>query len=81
MKVRSWDPAGEWQVGDTVIVARRIAAAEFFEARLGEIVADEEDKAAIRLDGINEPVVYRKAPAGSPEARRWRAKVEEVIAL
>jgi hypothetical protein len=51
--VRLWDPAGEWKVGDHVIVSRR--EDEGFEVFVGEIVGVEASEVKLRLDVITYP--------------------------
>ena len=48
--MRLWDPAGEWKVGDHVIVSRR--EDEGFEVFVGEIVGVEASEVKLRLDVI-----------------------------
>lgn len=76
--VRLWDPAGEWKVGDHVIVARR-ERGEHFEAFVGEITEVRPSEVKMQLDGIDRPVVYLRAAPGSDLARKWHAKVREVV--
>ena len=78
--VRLWDPAGKWKVGDHVIVARRIPTTHIFEPLVGEIVAVVPGEVTVRLDRVEKPAMYRRAPRGSDEARKWHAKVQEVVA-
>jgi len=78
--VRLWDPAGEWKEGDHVIVARRIPKTQVFEALVGEITAVEPQRVKVFLDGIGQPVTYQRAAPGSENARKWHAKVREVVA-
>ena len=76
--VRLWDPAGEWKVGDHVIMARR-EEKEKFEAFVGEIVGVENGEVKVQLDGIDQPVIYLRAPPGSKNARKWHATVRKVV--
>lgn len=78
--VRLWDPAGEWKVGDHVIVARIVVREEVgvHEAFVGEIIAVAPGEVRLQLDGIDEPVTYERAAPGSEKARKWHAKVQEV---
>jgi len=78
LSVRLWDPAGEWQEGDHVIVARRIPKTQVFEALIGEITAVEPERVRMFLDSIDQLVTYQRAAPGSKEARKWHAKVREV---
>jgi hypothetical protein len=77
--VRLWDPAGEWETGDHVIVARRIPKTQLFEALIGEIIGLDSEQVGVQLDTVDEPVTYQRAPAESDTARRWHAKVQEVV--
>jgi len=78
--VRLWDPAGEWNVGDHVIVARLVRRG-VHEAFVGEVIeAGSFQGVKIQLDGIEEPATYQRAAPGSDNARRWHAKVREVVA-
>ncbi|GAB4405981.1 MAG: hypothetical protein Kow00123_18460 [Anaerolineales bacterium] len=78
--VRLWDPAGEWKVGDRVIVARRIGATDRFEALVGEIVSVTAGQAIMQLDGATERVTYERESQDTEKAKRWREKVREVAA-
>lgn len=78
--VRLWDPAGEWKVGDRVIVARRIGNTARLTALVGEIVSVTAGEVVVQLDGVGERVTYERAPEGTENARRVREKVREVAA-
>lgn len=78
--VRLWDPAMEWRVGNHVIVAHRIPKTDVFEARIGEITAVEPEQVRMHIDGVEKPITYQLADPGSVKAKRWHAKVREVVA-
>lgn len=77
--VRLWDPAGKWEVGDHVIVARLVTKG-VYEPFVGEIIGVEPRQVRLQLDGVDQPATYLRAAPGSAEARKWHAKVREVIA-
>ena len=77
--VRLWDPAGEWKEGDHAIVARLVRKG-VYEAFVGEVIAVEPHQVRLQLDGIDRPAIYLRAASGSKKARKWHAKVLEVVA-
>jgi len=77
--VRLWDPAGEWKVGDHVIVARLVRKG-VYEPFVGEIVVVEPRQVRLQLDGVKEQAIYLRAAPGSGRARQWHAKVRKVVA-
>jgi len=77
--VRLWDPAGKWQKGDHVIVARLVAKG-VYEPFVGEIIEVESSQVRLQLDGVDQPAIYLRAAPGSEKAHKWHAKVREVIA-
>lgn len=77
--VRLWDPAGKWQVGDHVIVARLITKG-VYEPFVGEIIGVEPRQVRVQLDGVEQPATYLRAAPDSEDARKWHGKVREVIA-
>jgi hypothetical protein len=84
--VRLWDPAGQWQIGDTVLVATFRKNSPFREAFLGEIVIEsyqkegEKDKTArIKIPELDEEKDFILRPAGSKEAIKWHEAVREVV--
>jgi hypothetical protein len=77
--VRLWDPAGEWQAGDHAIVARPIKR-HVYEVFIGEVTAVTADRVDFFLPEENKLARYERAEQGSEKARKWRAKVREVVA-
>jgi hypothetical protein len=77
--VRLWDPAEEWKERDHVIVARLVRR-DVYGAFVGEIVAVEPHQIRMKLDKVECPAIYLRAAPGSEQARRWHAKVREVVA-
>ncbi|GAB4537276.1 MAG: hypothetical protein Kow0063_23780 [Anaerolineae bacterium] len=77
--VQLWDPAGKWKEGDQAIVVRLVGK-NMYEAFVGEVIAVEPDQVKLQLDGIDQPATYLRAAPGSEKARKWHAKVREVVA-
>jgi hypothetical protein len=77
--VRLWDPAGQWQKGDHIVVARMVRK-DVYEPFFGEIVAVESHQVRLVLDGVTQPAIYQRAAPDSDKARKWHAKVKEVVA-
>jgi len=76
-RVRLWDPAADWQVGDHVIVARNLEGG--LKPFVGQVVALGTDTVTMRLDGCINLVSYEKAVAGSEKARTWHLAVRAAI--
>jgi hypothetical protein len=77
--VRLWDPAGQWQKGDHVVVARMVSK-DVYEPFFGEIIMVESHQVRLVLDGVTQPAIYQRAAPDSDKARKWHAKVKEVVA-
>ncbi len=77
--VRLWDPAGDWKVGDHVVVARLVEEG-VYRAFIGEITEVMPDRVTMQLDRGEGSASYLRAPPGSEQARKWHAKVLEVVA-
>ena len=82
-RVRLWDPAEQWAVGDRVIVARRVdddaQGQKRFEAFVGDVVSFDSKYLKMHMDGIANPIEYERAPHGSENAVKWYTKVREVV--
>ncbi|GIK37996.1 MAG: hypothetical protein BroJett011_18290 [Chloroflexota bacterium] len=76
--VRLWDPAGEWQIGDHVIVARPLRR-DVYQAFGGEVIAIGLEDVKIVLDSIQTIVTYERAAPDSDQAREWRDTVREAV--
>jgi len=79
--VRRWDPMGEWQVGDHVIVA--VGFFRDFERRhapyIGEVTAIEGSRVKIRVAALGETRTY--STSESPQKLMgWHRFVEQLVA-
>lgn len=79
--VRLWDPAGEWQIGNHVVIWTWSFARRVEEVKIGEIVEQNPQYVFIQVDDIkNQKRQFERAAPGSQEAIKWRQKVENVVA-
>jgi len=80
--VRLWDPAGNWAVGDHVVVAVGFTKDEvrFHEPFVGEIVAIEAGKVTVRVDALEKSVdYYTRAKYSDEDLQLWRRFVEALV--
>lgn len=75
--VQLWDPAGEWEVGDQVIVAVRLRL-DRFEPQVGEVTGVDTDRVHIFIAGSGQSKTYMRAQPGSREADAWHLLVKSV---
>lgn len=79
--VRLWDPAGEWKVGDHVIVLhfQKKEGKWVNEPSIGEITRVEPHQVSVHLDS-GRLTTYQRALPGSEDAHNWRETVQKVVA-
>ncbi len=75
--IRLWDPAGKWDIGDGVIVVRRIPPSDDYNAFVGEVIVQEVDMIKIHLD-IGD-VWFQRAKPGTENALKWHNIVREIV--
>lgn len=79
--VRLWDPAGEWQAGDHVVIWTWGYAHRANEVKIGEVIdQDQQYVYAWVEDSARQKRTLTRAKSGSKEANLWRKKVEEAVA-
>jgi len=79
--VRLWDPAGEWSVGDNVIVRTWKYARQRNEAMVGEIMQVDSSSVLVHVEDSFQPErKFLRARQGSEKARKWRETVESAVA-
>ena len=80
--VRLWDPVGQWQINDVVLVARHAGkdrnGQPTFSAHLGEIQKIKGDVVTINVDGIG-PVKYGIITSDNPSVVSIRETVREAV--
>jgi hypothetical protein len=80
--VRLWDPAGEWQVGDVVLVAHQTGndseGNPIHSAFIGEIRDIHENTASILIEKLG-GIKYQLAGSGSENAKKWHETVCEAV--
>lgn len=80
--VRLWDPAGDWQVGDVVLVARHSGNDQegdpIHSAYLAEVMEIRDGLAFIKIENIGVKK-YSLARPGSQDAINWHKTVREVV--
>jgi hypothetical protein len=84
--VRLWDPAGEWQIGDLILIATCRRNSSKHEAFLGEIVnagyckkGEHDTRVHIKIDELNEEKDFILASPGSQQAQDWYRTVREAV--
>jgi hypothetical protein len=85
--VRLWDPAGEWQVGDLVLLATTRKGNTEREAFVGQVVIanyrrnewEIDRRARIRIDELSDEKDFVLALGGSREAANWHEAVREAV--
>jgi hypothetical protein len=79
--VRLWDPAGEWQAGDHVVIWTWSYAHRVNEVKIGEVIdQDQQYVYAWVEDSARQKRKLTRAKSGSKEANLWHKKVEEAVA-
>ena len=79
--VRLWDPAGEWAVGDRVIVAVSFLqeGSTTHEPFVGEITAIKAGTVTVRIDALGESRTYVTYAEDAVQLQRWRKTVEDLV--
>lgn len=78
--VRLWDPAGEWQVGDHAIIFSWDWEAGSQRPVVGEVIQVTANCVYFQTPiSSNSSPSYERAPAGSPNARKWHETVRRVV--
>lgn len=80
--VRLWDPAGDWKVGDVVLVARHSGNDQdgdpIHSAYLAEVMEIRVGLALIKIEHVGS-IKYSLASPGSLNAVQWHETVREVV--
>lgn len=80
LSVRIWDPAGDWQVGDRVIVAVKDKVTDRYVACVAEVIQVMTDMVQVHAPVESNPTPrFQRAPAGSENAQKWRDFIAELI--
>lgn len=79
-RIRPWDPAGEWKVGEYVIIWTWSHRRKRSEVMVSDVVQTDASYVYLGVDDTSQPVrKFPRAEAGSPNALLWHDTVWKAI--